>query len=377
MTLDTIVLGLGAMGSATVAELARRGQRVLGLDRHEPPHSLGSTHGKSRIIRLAYMEDPAYVPLLRRAYELWSDLEKTSGRHLLQVTGGLMIGSSNSVAVEGSRASAQEHGLAHEMLDAADIRRRFPAFHPPADCLALYEEVAGVLFPEACIETYLGLARAAGADLRMNTPALAWETTGDGVCVVADGQRFTASQLVITAGPWSPELLPDHADSLQMTREIMHWFQPDGGVEGFLPERFPVYIWEPPEGDVFYGFPALDGPHGGVKVAIHHGGAATNPTDVNREVDEDDVQRMRTCLANRLPALDGTWLDGAVCMYTNTPDMNFLLGTHPEHANVHMATGLSGHGFKFASVIGEVLADLVTEGATGMPLAPFAPDRFS
>lgn len=377
MTFDTIVLGLGAMGSATVDELARRGQRVIGFDRHDPPHTLGSSHGRSRIIRMAYMEDPAYVPLLRRAYERWTDLQSTSGRRLLQTTGGLMIGTSGSAAVEGSRASAVEHGLPHEMLGAADIRRRFPAFHVPEDSLALYEEIAGVLFPETCIEVYLTRAREAGADLRMNSTVECWEVDGDTVRVVVNGTEFTASQLVLTAGAWSPELLPDHAPYMRVSREVMHWFEPAGGAEAFLPDRFPVYIWEPPDGDVFYGFPALDGLDGGVKVAIHHSGDHVTAADIDREVNRHDVERMRACLRGRMPALDGDWIEGAVCMYTTTPDENFLLGTHPAYPNVHMAAGLSGHGFKFASVIGEVLADLVTTGSTAMPIAPFAPGRFS
>lgn len=376
MTLDTIVLGLGAMGSAAVDELARRGQRVLGFDRHDPPHTFGSTHGKSRIIRLAYMEDPAYVPLLRRAYERWTDLEAASGRRLLQITGGLMIGPADSTAVQGSRASAEEHGLRHEMLDAAEVRRRFPEFHLPADHLALYEEIAGVLFPEACIETYLARARDAGADLRVNTAVDRWEIDNEGVRVIANGEQFVASQLVITAGAWSSEFLAGHGSSLQVTRQIMHWFQPTVSITHFLPDRFPVYVWEPPEGDVFYGFPALDGPDGGVKVAIHHGGEAATAENVDREVHRHDVERVHQALQGRIPSLAGEWQEGAVCLYTNTPDLHFMLGTHPEHANVHVATGFSGHGFKFASVVGEVLADLVTTGATRMPIAPFAPGRF-
>jgi len=378
MTFDTIILGLGAMGSSTADELAQRGQRVLGFDRHEPPHTFGSTHGKSRIIRLAYMEDPAYVPLLRRAYERWSDLESASGRNLLQVTGGLMIGGVDSTAVHGSRASAEEHGLPHQMLDAAEVRRRFPEFHLPSDHLALYEEIAGVLVPEACIEVYMGRARTAGAELRTNTVVDAWEVVGDQVRVSAQGQEYVANQLVIAAGPWAETLLPAHAPSLQVTRQVMHWFQPASNVANFQADRFPVYVWEPPEGDVFYGFPALDGPTRGVKIAIHHGGEPTTVADLDREVLPHDVRRIKNCMNERMPALAaGEWMEGAVCPYTNTPDEHFILGTHPEHENVHLASGFSGHGFKFASVVGEILADLVTAGSSQLPIDLFSPGRFS
>jgi sarcosine oxidase len=375
MRFDAIVLGLGGMGSAALDELTARGLRVLGIDRYEPPHVYGSTHGKSRIIRLAYMEDPAYVPLLRRAYERWGDLEASTGRDLLSITGGLMIGPPDSTAVHGSQASAAEHGLLHEMLDAPAIRRRFPQFHVPDDYLALYEEVAGVLCPEACIETYLARAQSGGAQVRMNTVVDDWEVDDEFVRVFAEGQEHLARHLVVTAGAWSGDLLPGFEGSLQPARQIMHWFDPVGGTAPFAPGRFPVFVWEPPEGDVFYGFPALDGPDGGVKVAVHHGGEAVTPDDVDREVHPQDVTRIRDCIRDRIPALDGRWLEGAVCMYTNTPDLHFALGTHPRFENVHLAAGLSGHGFKFASVIGEVLADLVQRGATPLPIGPFSPAR--
>lgn len=375
MTHDTIIIGLGGMGSAVADHLARAGQRVLGFDRYDPPHTLGSTHGKSRIIRLAYMEDPAYVPLLRRAYDLWRELERDSGQALLTITGGLMVGREDSEAVAGSLASARQHDLPHELLDAGAIRRRFPLFEVPDDYAALYEDIAGVLIPERCIETYLRRAAAAGADLRTGTTVSAWEPDGDGVVVHASGESFRARHLVITAGPWAGDLLPEHAPSLQPTRQIMHWFQPPDGIDRFMPGRFPVYVWEPPTGDVIYGFPALDGPDGGVKVAIHHGGEETTADTADRDVHDADVARIRAALAERIPALNGNWLEGAVCLYTNTPDHDFLLGRHPHHDQVVLAAGLSGHGFKFASVVGEVLGELVLEGGTEHPIVPFDTGR--
>ena len=375
MHYDAIVIGLGGMGSATAATLARRGQRVLGLDRDDPPHTLGSTHGKSRIIRRAYMEDPAYVPLLIRAYELWEEVAGRSDDALLHTTGGLMIGTEDSDAVRGSVASAQQYDLPHELLSADEVGRRFPEFRLPADHVALHETVAGVLVPEACIRTYLRIARNAGAELRTGVTVAQWEAGTTGVTVHTDAGAFTADRLAITAGPWLGELWPALSEHLVVMRQVMHWFQPVEGVDGFLPDRFPVYIWQPPEGDIFYGFPALDGPAGGVKVAIHYGGAESDPATVDREVRATDVDRMRQSIDRPLPHLGGEWLDGAVCLYTNTPDRHFLLGHHPDHDNVAVAGGLSGHGFKFASVVGEVLTDLLLKGGTPMPIDVFSPAR--
>ncbi len=377
MEFDAIVLGLGGMGSATVDQLTQRGLKVLGFDRQDPPHTLGSTHGKSRIIRLAYMEHPAYVPLLHRTYELWRELEHASGTDLLQITGGLMIGAEDSLAVAGSHATALEHGIPHELMDAAGVAARFPAFQMPADYVALLDGSAGVLNPEACIEASLARARSAGADLRSNTVVENWRSKDAGVAVEADGEVFLGKQLIITAGAWTGQLLPDLHPHLTVTREVMHWFEPLGAIEDFAASNFPIYFWEPPVGDIFYGFPALDGPDGGVKVAIHHGGGPTSPDTVSREIEDSDIERVRACLESTIPALNGRWIEGAVCLYTNTPDAHFVLGTHPQHANVHLAAGLSGHGFKFASVVGEILADLATKGAPSLPIDLFSPGRFA
>lgn len=377
MDYDAIVLGLGGMGSAAVDHLAQRGARVIGFDRHDPPHTLGSTHGRSRIIRLAYMEHPAYVPLLRRAYELWRELETDTGRDLMRITGGLMIGTETSEAVAGSYASAIEHDVPHEMFDAATARDRFPAFHIPNEYVALLDKSAGVLCPEDCIQAYLDRAAAAGGELRPNTCVDGWDAHADGVTVRVGDASFTARQLVVTAGAWAGQMFPDLTPHLTVTREVMHWFQPDGDLVDFGPDRFPIYFWEPPTGDIFYGFPALDGDQGGVKIAIHHAGGTTTPDTADRDVSPMDVARVRACLEGRIPALNGKWLEGAVCLYTNSPDEHFLLGTHPRYQNVHLAAGLSGHGFKFASVVGEILADLATQGAAQLPIDLFAPGRFS
>lgn len=374
MQYDAIVIGTGGMGSAACLELARRGRRVLGLDRFHPPHSHGGTHGRSRIIRQAYMEAPAYVPLLLSAYRLWRRLEEETGVDLLRITGGLMIGPPDSDAVAGSLRSAREHGIAHEMLDPAEIRRRFPPLTPGADTVALWEREAGVLDPELGVGTMLDAAEDLGAVLRPGVRVTGWECAGEGVRVrTENGEQLRAARLVLTAGPWASELLPGVSTHLTPSREVMHWFQPEGGVARYAPDRFPIYIWDPGAGAVIYGFPALDGPQGGVKVAIHHGGDPVDPDHVSREVTPDDVEAIRACLAHRIPDLAGRHLHGAVCLYTNSPDHHFLLGPHPQAPQVVLAAGLSGHGYKFAPVVGALLADLALHGETDHPIGPFLP----
>lgn len=376
MTPDVIVIGLGGMGSAAAYQLARRGVRVLGLDRHCPPHDRGSSHGATRIIRKAYMEGPAYVPLLERAYRLWDEIEMQTGRTLLRVTGGLMLGPEGSEPVAGSRRSAREHGLAHEVLDAGEIRRRFPPLRADDETMGVFEPGAGVLDPEAAVSAYLDAAVAAGAELRTGTVVEDWERDGDGYRVRTSSGLLHAGGLVLAPGPWAAGLLPRYANLLMPSREVMHWFAPTGSLDPFRPGHFPIFLWEPAEGSVFYGFPALDGAAGGVKTAIHHGGSPADPDTVDRDVGRQDVDAMRACLRRWVPDLDGRHVAGAVCLYTNTPDRHFLLGRHPEEEGVAIAAGLSGHGFKFASVIGEVLADLVLEGRTELPISPFDPARF-
>lgn len=376
MSHDVIVVGLGGMGGAAAAELAARGLRVLGLDRFQPPHELGSSHGRSRIIRQAYMEDPAYVPLLRRAYERWHELEAETGRVLLRRTGGLMLGAAGSTAVTGSRASAVAHGLEHDLLDADQIRRRFPPFRIADDTIGLYEHVAGALDPELCVRTFWERAGAAGADLRAGERVTGWLPEGDGVLVRTATGEHRAGTLVLAPGPWAGALLGVPGRHLEPTREVMHWFRPAAGLGSFRAPGFPVFIWETAPEAVFYGFPALEGDDGGVKVAIHHGGRRVDPDAMARDVQAADVEAMRAFLRPHLPGLDGAHLHGAVCLYTNSPDQHFLLGLHPECARVALVAGLSGHGFKFASVVGEILADLVTGGGTALPIERFDPGRF-
>ena len=376
-TFDVIVLGLGGMGSATAYQLARRGQRVLGLERFGPAHANGSSHGKSRIIRQAYFEDPAYVPLLLRAYELWEETEREAGEELLTITGGLMIGPPTSRTIRGSLRSTQQHGLYHEMLDAADIRRRYPPLRPEPGVVALYERKAGFVRPEASVAAHLHLAERYGAELHFDEPALSWEARPDGVLVSTARGVYEASRLVVSVGPWAPEILADLGLPLVIERNVLVWFEPIGGREPFLPDRFPIYIWEVDEQAQFYGFPAQEGPPGGVKVALFRAGIHCTPETIDRTIHPHEIEELRSAIAERIPALNGALLDAATCMYTTAPDEHFVVGLHPRHDAVVIASPCSGHGYKFASVMGEVLADLAMHGTTSHPIALFDPQRFS
>ena len=376
-TYDTIIIGLGAMGSAAAYQLAGRGRRVLGLERFTPAHANGSSTGRSRIIRQAYMEHPGYVPLLQRAYDLWAQLEHETGEELLTLTGGLMLGAPDSQAVAGATLSARTHSLPYELLDAAEIRRRFPPLSPADDTVALFEQRAGFLRPEASIMAFLRRAEALGAELRFEEPALTWDADERGVRVTTARGTYEAGRLILAPGPWAPALLRELGAPLQVQRQVLLWVAPEGGVAPFLPDRFPVYIWEVSPDVTFYGFPHQEGAPGGVKVALHGGGQACTPETIDRTVRPEDLAALRAAVGERIPALRGPLLDAATCMYTNAPDEHFVLGMHPSRPHVVVASPCSGHGFKFASAIGEVLADLAESGATRHPIGLFDPGRFA
>jgi sarcosine oxidase len=374
LSYDVIVVGLGGMGSATAYQLAGRGKRVLGLEKFSPAHDRGSSHGRSRIIRQAYFEDPAYVPLLLRAYELWEQLERETGRELMTLTGGLMVGRREGELVSGSSRSAEKHGLPYELLDADEIKDRFPPFSPDPDTVALYEEKAGFVKPEETVRAHLDRAASLGAELRFEEPVLSWEAVPSGVRVETPEGSYQAERLVISPGAWAPQLLAGLGLPLEVTRQVMYWFEPKRLPELFSPDRFPIFMWEPEDGSVFYGIP--DGLDGGVKAAFHHvGGTACTPETLNKEVRDTEVSRIRERLATHVPDLAGRCLEAKACMYTNTPDEHFVISVHPELEQVAIACGFSGHGYKFCSVVGEILADLATEGSTRHPVGLFSPAR--
>ncbi|MFN3285709.1 MAG: N-methyl-L-tryptophan oxidase [bacterium] len=370
MAYDAVVVGLGGAGSSAAYHLARRGLRVLGLERFGPVHDRGSSHGHTRITRQAYFEHPDYVPLLLRAYELWEELQQRVGTELLRVCGGLMVGPATGALVSGALRSAREYGLPHELLSAADVRARFPAFRLAEDEQALYEPRAGILFPEACVRAHQELAASHGAQLRFHTRLLDWDSDGSRVRVRTEGGTEEAGRLVLAAGAWMPEVVRCPL-GLSVERQVVFWFRPRR-PEWFTPERFPVFVWETPEG-FFYGIPAVGGR--GFKAARHHGGQTVHPDRVPPARPEE-AGWLRTQLRLRLPEADGELADAVTCLYTNTPDEHFVLDRHPEFGNVVICSACSGHGFKFTSVVGEVAADLATEGASRLPVGFLSLRRF-
>jgi sarcosine oxidase len=358
---DVIVVGVGAMGSSTLYQLSRRGLRVLGLEAFEPGHRLGSSHGESRVIRLAYYEHPDYVPLLRRAYALWSELEEESSDDLLHVTGGLMIGRPDSELVLGARTSAEQHGLEFRLLGRDDVLTQYPALHLQEDEVALWEPRAGYLRPERCIDAFVRLAGGAHARVHYGEAVRSWHDSGDGVVVRAAGGEYTADRVVFTCGARIAKLLGASVTPVQAERIPLFWMLP-ADPELFAAERLPIYLWEIATGDHFYGFPHVEWP--GVKVARHHSGEMCDPDEVDRTVNANDEARLRAVIGPRIPSLNGPVVESLVCMYENSPDRHFLIDHVPEHPRVLFAGGFSGHGFKFASVVGEILADLVTTGRT-------------
>ncbi|ELS51799.1 N-methyl-L-tryptophan oxidase [Streptomyces viridochromogenes] len=377
-THDVIVIGLGGMGSAAAHHLSARGARVLGLEKFGPAHNRGSSHGGSRITRQSYFEDPAYVPLLLRAYELYDDLERATGRDIATLCGGVMVGRPDTPAVSGSLRAARQWDLPHEVLDAQEIRRRFPTFAPKDDEVAFYERKAGLLRPENTVAAHLQLATRQGADLHFDEPMTRWEPYQDGVRVHTADNTYTAGQLVICPGAWAPRLLTDLGVPFTIERQVMYWFQPERGIEPFLPERHPIYIWEDAAGVQVYGFPAIDGPAGGAKVAFFRKGEITTPETIDRTVYDHEVRAMADHLSGCVPDLPGTFLKAATCMYSITPDEHFVIARHRAHPeSVTVACGFSGHGFKFVPVVGEILADLALTGSTRHPIGLFHPARLS
>lgn len=355
---DVIVIGVGGMGSATVYELAKRGKKVLGLEQFDIPHTMGSSHGFTRIIRMAYFEHPAYIPLLRRAYELWHALERETGQTLLVTTGGLDAGLPESHVFKGSLYSCQVHGLRHEVLTGAEVNRRFPGYRLLPDMQAVFQPDAGFLLPEQCIIGFVQAAQALGAEVHGREPVLAWEPVGEGVQVRTARGTYMADRLVITAGAWAGKLLPQLSAAAVPERQVLIWMQPHR-PEWFTPRRFPVFILHAEEG-IYYGFPVHGIP--GFKLGYyHHLKEVVDPDGFDRNaVTEQDEAVLRAASARYFPAANGPTLSLKTCMFTNSPDEHFILDRHPDYPQVSVAAGFSGHGFKFCSVIGEIMADLAT-----------------
>jgi sarcosine oxidase len=367
---EVIVVGVGAMGSATCCHLARRGVKVLGLEQHGIPHEMGSSSGQSRMIRCAYYEHPDYVPLLLRAWKLWEELGEVAGRSSLFPTGGLYMGPPGCEFVEASLLSAREHDLEHERLDRSQLAERFGQFDLPDDYVGMHETMAGFLVPEWAIEDHARLAREHGAVIEEGVVVEDWSTDQHGVTVHTAGGTWSADHLVLCAGAWMPSLVK--ADmSLQVTRQVLGWMKPRDPAPLRL-GTLPVWAIDCPGAGQFYGFPVADaaglpGPTG-FKAALHAPGEPADARTIDREPGPGDESSFLARVQDWIPAAGSEIEAMRICMYTTTPDEHFIIDRHPEHERVTIATGFSGHGFKMSSVIGEVLADLATTGRTDHPV---------
>ena len=351
------------MGSAAAWMLARRGLSVVAFDRFRPPHNLGSSHGDTRVIREAYYEDPSYVPLVQRAYELWGELAAATDRQLLRRTGALMVSEADGLLVPGALASAREHNIPHEPLSAAEIRRRFPVMAPRESLIGLFEHRAGALDIEGCISAQLELAARNGAELRFDAPIERWTPTDlndleSPIEIQTPDGVVAADRLILTAGAWTASLLRKLELPLLVSRQVMFWLRPKGDASRFLAGNLPIWMWERGRQDFGYGLPDFGN---GVKVGHHFPDEAVEPSDYDRNIHPRDEATIRAWLGDTLPDASGQILRAETCLYTNTPDAHFLLDLHPKRPNIVAACPCSGHGFKFAPAIGEAIADLAID----------------
>lgn len=372
-TFDIMVAGLGANGSAALYHLAGTGKRIIGIDRFTPPHTHGSSHGESRIIRQAYYEDPIYVPLLKEAYKCWNQLEQEAQDQLFLQTGGLMIGPAQAEVVQGSKLSAETHHLPYEYLDAPAIRQRFPAFHATGDTVGVLEKEAGILYPETCIDAFLQIAAKAGAAIRYNDTIQSIHPKDDTITVTTTKNTYITKKLILSVGAWTGHLVPELHLPLSVRRQSLHWFTDahKGHHQRYTPGHMPIYIWEYAPDKMFYGFPDIGT---GIKIARHHGGRPIDPDELQQSVSNEEIKEVAD-LARQYLGIDPVYQRSAVCMYTNTPDGHFILDKHPEHRNIIIASPCSGHGFKFSSLTGRLLADLSLDKDPGFDLSPFSIGR--
>jgi sarcosine oxidase len=386
---DVIVLGLGAMGSASVYQLAKKGSRVLGIDQFSPPHSFGSSHGETRVIRQAIGEGAEYVPLVLRSYELWRQIEASTGRNLLHATGGLIMAKSGSrTPIHGAMGFlnqtatiAKAFGIRHSLLSATDIKSQFPQFSLAGDEEGYYEPEMGYLRPELCVHSQLVLAEQAGAMIRRNEKVLDVIPAAGEVCVKTTVGQYTAGRVVIAAGSWIARFLGiEWAGYFKVYRQTLYWFDLRDPVESYVPGRFPVFIWElgRQRDDFVYGFPAIDGRAGGIKVASEQHVSETDADLVDRTVTDQETDTMyRRYVRDRLPGLSAKCLKAVACLYTSTPDSGFVIDDHPSYPNILIVSPCSGHGFKHSAAIGEVVAELITAGRSRIDVGKFKLNRFS
>jgi sarcosine oxidase len=371
-SLTVAVAGLGIHGSAAAHELAARGCNVLGFDLFPPLHKNGSSHGRSRFIRLAYSEGAAYVEMLKIAYKLWHALELESGLPLLRQTGALIFGEPGGSLVSGALASARQFDLPHKHMTAAEANSEFPGFQLNGDMDAFFEDVAGILDADRCVEAYQEMAKRLGAELHFGEEVLSYKDDGQGLLLRTDKNDYHVDRLVITSGPWMQELVPELNLPLNVVRQVVTHFQPEK-PELFAAAHFPIYYFEAPEG-CYYGFPYIAGQ--GVKFGRHDGGDICNARSIKRTIEPAEIEERKIILQKYLPAAAGPLLDSYTCMYTNATDRDFIVGLHPSHPNVVVGSWCGGHGFKFGPVSAVVHADLAMHGKTDLPVAFLSLERF-
>ncbi|QDT90672.1 N-methyl-L-tryptophan oxidase [Gimesia algae] len=371
---DYLVLGLGGMGSSALYHLSKRGLNVLGVEQFGVAHDRGSSHGETRIIRKAYFEHPNYIPLLQRAYELWHDLEQSSGKSLFNRCGLMVAGPPEGAVIRGVHLAEELYGVEVESVSPADALERFPGFRIPEGFEVTHEPEAGFLHVEKCVQTHLECAQAQGAAVCLNEQILDVKVSERLIEVTTDQRQITAASLIVTTGPWSSGCLSGLPLPLEVVRKVLLWNSVREPVYNLDAGR-GSFFFDMPEGE-FYGFPSLEG--ASVKLAEHAGGEIVgDPTHVDRSLHETDVPRVSRFVEEVMPALNPHPMRHAVCMYTRTPDGHFIVDRHPANQRVVYGAGFSGHGFKFASVMGEILADLATTGITSLPIEFLSARRFS
>jgi sarcosine oxidase len=374
-TFDIIVIGCGVMGVAACRALAKRGARVLGLYKFGVPNAMGSSHGQTRMTRSAYFEHPDYVPLIKRANVLWREIEQDAKQKLLYLTGALYIGAPDSELISGSTQAAEQHGLEYKMLTRSELSSRYPQFRSSDDSVGLWERDAGYILAEPAVIALADQALRLGAEIHGNEEVVSWFSTAAGITVKTNCSTYSAGNLVICGGPWSAKVIGRLGIDLKVTRQTMGWVWPKR-PELFTPERFLPFAVDDNHGSLHYGFPLLPGAVG-LKVAWHAQGSVTEPDSLKRQVSEADEKTFRPFLESILPDAAGSTLDIRICMYTNSPDSHFILDCLPDADCVTIGCGFSGHGFKFAPVIGEALADLAMNGESPLPIKFLGLERFS
>ena len=382
-TYDIIVIGLGAVGSAALYQLSGMGKKVLGIDQYKPPHTYGSTHGDSRIIRQAYYEGKQYIPILQAAYEVWKEIESKSGESFFEITGALMMGSRYNSIVEQSELSAKAYDLPYEILDHKDIKSRFPQFKVDQDTWALHDKLAGYVVPEAAVRNQLNLANKNGAEVAANELVEFWDAENypSGIRVKTNKGDYITEKLIVTTGAWAKGMMQELGITLKPERIVQYWVKPKKNIASFNKDAFSIFLWNVEKDLDIYGFPVLDVQAQTCKVAFYpHGGHPIRqfcvPTSIDRNIHKEDLDIIKDYLERFVPDLAGEIINTSVCMHTESPDLHPIVDFHPEYKNVCIANGFSGHGFKFSNITGKILADLILEGQTDFDISLFSAERF-